>query len=147
MYKLLVATDGSEHSLKTARHAAKIAKKLEAEVTVLSVIPEVQHIKGLEGVSAGNIAAFERNIAEGMKAAAEEAVAKTVKVFTDEGIEVKSRIEKGSPAEVICEIAEKENFDEVLLGSRGYGGIKGFLLGSVSNKVVNMCSKIVTVVK
>lgn len=147
MYKLLLATDGSEHSLRTAKHAARIAKNMKAEITVLSVIPDVPHIKGMEGISAENIAAFERNIAQGMKGAAEEALAKTVKVLADEGVEVKTRIAEGPPAEVICEIAEKEGFDEVIMGSRGYGAIKGLLLGSVSNKVVNMCSKIVTIVK
>lgn len=147
MYKILVATDGSAHSLWAARHAAKVGKAMEAEITVLSVIPKAPNIKGHEGLAIESIATFERNIEEGMRRAAQEALDKTAIVFAELGMKANTRIEKGSPDEVICKIAETEGFDEIVMGSRGYGGIKGMLLGSVTNKVIHRSSVTTTIVK
>ncbi|MDI6848104.1 MAG: universal stress protein [Candidatus Bathyarchaeia archaeon] len=36
---------------------------------------------------------------------------------------------------VINDMAEDENFDLIVVGSRGMGAIKAFLIGSVCNKI------------
>ena len=51
MYKILLATDGSENSFKAAEKAAEIAKPMDAEITVLSVAHDVPVFKGQEGLS------------------------------------------------------------------------------------------------
>ena len=51
------------------------------------------------------------------------------------GVPYAFRLETGHPAEVIVRLAETDGFDLVVLGSRGLGGVKEFLLGSVSNRV------------
>ena len=56
-------------------------------------------------------------------------------------------VDEGFPSDVICYHAKTENVDMVIMGSRGLGGVKGFLLGSVSRNVVNACSKPVLIVK
>ena len=37
-----------------------------------------------------------------------------------------------SAREVICEIAEKENYDLIVMGHKGLGGVKQLLLGSIA---------------
>nr|WP_312860533.1 universal stress protein [Mesorhizobium sediminum] len=37
-------------------------------------------------------------------------------------------------------VARDENFDLIVLGSRGLGDVEGFLLGSVSHKVTSLAS-------
>lgn len=56
-------------------------------------------------------------------------------------------LKEGRPAKTICEVASKENFDLVVIGSRGRGDGWGILLESVSNAVVQNCEKKVLVVK
>jgi nucleotide-binding universal stress UspA family protein len=147
MYKILVATDGSPQSQKTLEYVAQIAVPLKAEVTVLSVAQEVPVLKSHEGISFEQTANFEKNIAAGMRQMAEDALAIAKKYFDEKGIKITTRVETGHPAEIIVKMAEDEGFDQVVLGSRGLGGIKGVLLGSVSSKVVNRAHTNVTVVK
>lgn len=72
--------------------------------------------------------------------------------------EVKSRLEaeglnatvellQGSPAEVILAYAKEHTVDVIVIGSRGLGGIREFVLGSVSHNVVQSARIPVLVVK
>jgi nucleotide-binding universal stress UspA family protein len=53
----------------------------------------------------------------------------------------------GPPAETIARQARRLKADLIMLGSRGLSDIKGFLLGSVSRRVVSLASGPVLVVK
>lgn len=72
--------------------------------------------------------------------------------------EVKSRLEaeglnatvellQGSPAEIILNYAKEQDADVIVIGSRGLGGIREFVLGSVSHNVVQSARIPVLVVK
>lgn len=61
-------------------------------------------------------------------------------------LEVSTRFEKGEPAEKIVEVAERGNFDLIVMGSRGLGG-RVSTLGSVSSRVVDNASCPVVIVK
>ena len=62
-------------------------------------------------------------------------------------IRTNSVVELGSPAEVIVETADDEGYDLVVMGSRGLGRLTGFLMGSVSQYVVEQSKCPVLVVK
>jgi len=51
--------------------------------------------------------------------------------------ELNGILDIGSPGELICQHAEKEKVDLIVVGARGLGLLKGLLLGSVSSYVVN----------
>ena len=63
------------------------------------------------------------------------------------GVEKESFSDTGSPAVVIHDIAETNDKDLVVMGSRGLGVGKGVLLGSVSQYVVEQSKCPVLVVK
>jgi nucleotide-binding universal stress UspA family protein len=46
-------------------------------------------------------------------------------------------IDGGDPARAIVDRAKKERADMIVMGSRGFGDLKGLLLGSVSHKVAS----------
>ncbi len=50
------------------------------------------------------------------------------------------------PAIEISKLADQDSYDMVVIGSRGLGGIKGYL-GSVGHKLLSICSKPVLVAK
>jgi len=62
-------------------------------------------------------------------------------------VEVESVILRGSPAEEIIGFAERNNIDLIVMGTLGRTGIKGYLIGSVAEKVVRHSKKPVLVVR
>ena len=54
---------------------------------------------------------------------------------------------EGRPADKIIETAKKGNIDMIVMGSRGLGGIIGFILGSVSDRVADRATCPVLIVK
>ncbi|MDX2312968.1 MAG: universal stress protein, partial [Gammaproteobacteria bacterium] len=46
----------------------------------------------------------------------------------------------GDPASAIAKYAQRNKIDLIVMGTRGLGGVKGMLMGSVSRKVANACN-------
>lgn len=147
MYKILLATDGSDSSFKAVEKTIEIAKPMGAEVTILSVAHEVPVFKGQEGLSYEQAVALQENMMEGMEKAASEVLDNTKKVFEEKGLKVNTVLKKGQPASVICDEGSSGGYNLIILGNRGLGGIKEFILGSVSNKVVHCAETSILVVK
>ena len=143
MYKVLLATDGSEHSFKTIVKAIKLLKQLDASVTVLSVVEDIRIYKGLGQLSAKET----ETLHQGIETVAIEGLEKTKEALTKEGIQASTLLRKGQPADVICEVAEEGRYDMVILGDTGFGGIKELFLGSVSNKVAHKAKTDVFIIK
>lgn len=152
MYKILLATDGSEHSNKVVEEALVIAEALKAEVVVATVIekyfspPRVfQGVTEVKEMKEVNWDQINRQLAE----EAQKVVDKAAQPFKDKGLSVKTEVVTGykSPADAICEMTQKENVNLVVLGSRGLKGIGEMFLGSVSNKVAHCTGVNVLIVK
>lgn len=120
MYKkILVATDGS----RTAGKAAQVGVGLAKSVGAAAILLHVGDPK--EGKSVLDEAA--KHLGNGVKLAT-----KTV---------------SGDPADMICEVAEKEKVDLIVVGNKGMTGAKRFLLGSVPNQVSHHAPCNVLIVK
>ena len=52
-------------------------------------------------------------------------------------MKVSTKLVEGRPSDRIVETAKEGNFDIIVMGSRGLGGVKEFFLGSVSGKSHN----------
>ncbi|MEV0410574.1 universal stress protein [Streptomyces sp. NPDC050448] len=64
---------------------------------------------------------------------------------TSPGVPVFRRVEQGSPAQVSVDASEEAC--PAVVGTRGHGGFKGALLGSVSQQVVQYAGSTVVVVR
>ncbi len=141
MKKILIATDGSEHSMKTVDKAITMAIPKETEITVLSVMEE----------SPSMTYAVPQDLLDKIKQDQEsmhkEAVEKIKQELEKKGVNVKTMIKKGHPGHVICDIAENEGHELIIMGSKGLGRIQEFLLGSISNRVVHCAKTNVMIVK
>lgn len=113
MKKILVGVDGSEHAAKALKQAIEIAKRFSAEVTVVNVF----HVPEGEDVS--------KKILDRARAVLEESGVK---------YNLSSVLSPNTP-KVITDMAEDEEYDLVVVGSRGMGEVKAFMLGSVSHKI------------
>lgn len=140
MDKILLATDGSKHSKKTIEQSLELAKKFKPELTVLYVI-DFNPQQGYDF-----FASYGKKEEE-LETKGKEVLSEAARVFSKEGIKVDTRLEKGNPANIICNIAEKEGFDIIILGGRGLGKISSVILGSVSNAVANCSTKNIMIIK
>jgi nucleotide-binding universal stress UspA family protein len=127
---LLVCIDGSENSLKALDYALKLAKKMGSKVTLLHVLDH-------------KLQNFFPDLAEEM---GERLLSKALDEVGGGELEVDKRLEFGVPPDIIVEVAEKENHDLIVLGSKGLGDVRRFLLGSVSDDVSHKAKSSVLIV-
>jgi nucleotide-binding universal stress UspA family protein len=123
---ILVATDGSDGSRAAARHGVELAKTLDAALHVVSVVED--------GLAAE--LGIEEDPSPG-QSTAEAAIEAVERMAAESDVEpVHTYLERGSPAEVINTLVEKEPIDAVVIGATGKGRIERILLGNVAEKTV-----------
>lgn len=142
--KILIATDGSDHAKHALNYALESAVKWSAELVILTVVPPISSLAYFDEFSAHYIPDLMDNLRESHKRILSEA-ANTVKNKKPD-MKVETRLEEGRPSDVIVEVAQEEDVDLIVMGSRGMGGIVGFL-GSTSRHVVEACTKPILIVK
>lgn len=142
MYKkILIATDGSDHSEEAVKHGLTMAKRSGATVTALHVV-EVVHPS--RSISSPTSLLLDEQIEE-IKEEGKKIVQNVVKRGKEMGVEVHPVVAEGHPANEIIEHAKE--CDLVVVGTLGRSGISHLLLGSVAEKVVRHAPVPVLVVK
>jgi nucleotide-binding universal stress UspA family protein len=129
--RLLLAVDGSDASKKTARFLAGHPFRGRPHLTVVTAWP-VQRPNSFGRVTGG------RDLSDAARAARTEgeALLKDVAARLQQAYEVETEWLQGDPAFAILEAAARSQAQVIVLGARGLTGIKRFLLGSVSQKVL-----------
>lgn len=136
--KILVPTDGSEHSMMAVSSSLVLAEKEKADVTLMSVALYVE----------GSFDEMPMDIQQKLEAHAQASLDKAKALFDEKGIPVATVLEVGVvPANNILRKAEEDRFDQIIMGSSGAGGLKKFLLGSTAAKVVAHAPCCVTIMR
>ena len=137
MKNILVPVDGSEGADHAIEKACMLAEICGAKLNFLYV---------------ANINQLAINAV--LSDAILDSVTKAGNVILDRALEMvpagvakESFSDTGSPAVVILDFAESNDIDLIVMGSRGLGVVKGVLLGSVSQYVVEQSKCPVLVVK
>ena len=145
---ILVTYDGSADAQTAIDHAAQIMSG--AETTVLTIWKPHSDLVAYGGM--GPWMAGEYIDDPEIDAASEQAALKTAtegaQRATAAGLVAVPRTAggHGSVARAILAVAGDVDADVVVLGTRGRGGVKSFLLGSVSHEVVQHADRAVLVV-
>ncbi len=133
--KILVATDGSTLSKKAVRSAIDLAVAINAEVSVLYVVPRypVSYFEGGVTVSMQEIARTEKQWSDKGQAVVDAAVQQA----QSEGVKAKGLVSRSDlVAEAIMSAAKKTKADLIVMASHGRKGIKRILLGSETQHVL-----------
>lgn len=140
--RVLVAVDGSESSEEAVGVAARVAKSTGAVLTIIHVIYIPAAVYSSGSPSAAGIEKEARKKAEEYLSRAKESAEKA-------GMDSKVRIVEDlqSPVRGITDYALKMGVDLIVLGTRGLGGFKRLLVGSVASGVVNYAHCSVLVVR
>jgi nucleotide-binding universal stress UspA family protein len=126
--KVLLAVDGSEHALLSARTAADLARAMNSKefriVVAYDFIPPYLGEPNMQYV-------IDARMEE-----AKDILENAVKAVGKLPCEIHTELIEGPSAEAIIKVATTRKSDVIVIGSRGMGTLAGLLLGSTSQKVV-----------
>jgi nucleotide-binding universal stress UspA family protein len=138
---MMVAVDGSEHSIKAAEYALNMAKSYGATLHAVTVtyIPESYHVKQEDVLDQPSDNMYD----------AKRWFERFNQNAKENNVQLKTElINSHRPVDyVLLEYAEKENIDLIVVGTRGRSGFKKLLLGSIASGVVTYAHCPVLVVK
>lgn len=143
MKKILIPVDETVCQ-KTVDLAKDMATKYGSEIVIL-------HVKHLFEVMSHPYADVDPElnpeVYEALMKYAEDIVVKASEYFEGTGIKVSTEVLKGNAASEICDYAEKNNCDLIMISSHGHGALERFLIGGVTSKVVHHATVPVMVVR
>ncbi|MCY1074737.1 universal stress protein [Archangium lansingense] len=141
IHHILVAIDGSETSRKAARFAHDLAQQTGSRITLLFVLEPPRML---------SFGFLDSEIISGPQRSPEEL--DSVRRMLDEvasdlpKAQVEKVVEIGRPADTIVAMSDKLGADHIVIGARGLNPGGKWLLGSVSDRVVQHAGRPVTVV-
>ncbi len=125
--KILVAVDGSEFSMRATGYAVDMAKLTDCEILLIHCHRSFPAILGEPY--------FQKAINKILKKS-NELLDPYKKVVQDAGVTFIDRILEGPAAQAICEVANIEKIDMIVMGCRGRNDLEGLLLGSCTHRVL-----------
>lgn len=120
--QILVPIDGSKCSDEALRYAAELSKRFDAEITMIHVYVPPETTREMP--------------TKMLREEAKQKMVKSKKILDKLGVECKCVFTTGQAADVILKESEK-GYDLIIMGSRGMGFVKGFLLGSTTTRVAH----------
>ena len=131
--KILLATDGSKEARLAAQAAAQLSKETGSEVHVAYVLPSPTELRG-HHLYSEEVMSSVLEQAEGEANSFLEEQAK--QVGASGGKVAETHLETGEPDKEIVRLSEELGVGTIVIGSRGLGGLRRALVGSVSESVV-----------
>lgn len=126
--RILVPTDGSEHTDQTVEHAIDLAQRYDADVYALYVI------------NTGAMASPEPEFREEFISVGEDLGGQAVNAIAEAGaaagVNVTTAVIRGVPYEEILDYTDENDIDLIVMGTHGRTGLRHFLLGSVAERVI-----------
>lgn len=134
MYKhLLLPTDGSPLSEDAVRRGVQFAQQLNARVTGFYAMPEFEIVSYTMAMVEDNKEVFVRQARE----RATKVLDAVQAMAAQAGVQCDTvTVASDTPYQAIVQTATERGCDLILMASHGRRGIKGFLLGSETTKVL-----------
>jgi nucleotide-binding universal stress UspA family protein len=137
MPAIVVGVDGSHDSDAALFVANRLAREIDARLLLVHVVEPVPtaYAGPAMGMGAGTSGLLDANTPEQTAAAADllENVASAAAITDAE-----HRVVFGFPAERLAEVADDEDAEYIVVGSRGRGAFKAAFLGSVSTSLIGI---------
>ncbi len=123
--KILIAVAGLGKCEQMLKMLMEIPSIQRANVTILHVVsPQVTADLMAEKLTAGG-----------------KILADAIEYLKLDPAKVNVRLKQGDPKDTVCQVAEEENSDLIIMGSRGLGRLESILSNSVSQYVFQLTSR------
>jgi nucleotide-binding universal stress UspA family protein len=149
--KFIVATDGATASDRALKQALTLAAATSSHITLITVAePQTTYVSEVlmptgDWVHLRSLPDLE--LEQKIVAAAEGVLNHAQALCQEAGVSCTTRLERGYARERLCAIADEEQSDLLVVGSRGLGGLERLLLGSVSDYVAHHATVPVLIVR
>jgi len=146
--RVLVAVDGSENSERAFRVALKVAQQAGAELMILNVLPGITTLGAMASRVPLPQSAYDEFF-ESAEKASRELVSREALVAKGLGAKVTAEVIRSTETivQAIIDFAVEKKIDLIVVGTRGLGGFKRLLMGSVSTGIVTHAHCSVLVVR
>jgi len=141
MNKILIATDGSESAHEAVEFGLDLAAEQNAKAFIVHVAPLV------DVMPCANFGYVAPTLPHEFDEHDRELLQEAVELAAEKGVDVKTTLLKGRPADEIVAFADSIAADLIVVGSRGHGAITSALIGSVSRGVLNESRRPVLIVR
>jgi nucleotide-binding universal stress UspA family protein len=125
--KILLAYDGSEGANRALEAALELAQLHQGKIWALAVEENLPHIIA----TVGEFQDIKEQANEKFRKLLQEAHARAETA----GVELKTLLRGGHPAQTIVELARDGEFDVILVGHSGISGVWAAFLGTTAEKV------------
>ncbi|WP_040484563.1 universal stress protein [Lyngbya aestuarii] len=129
--KILVAVAGRGLCEEMLNMLMDVPSIQQASVTVLHAVPSQASAQGMS-----------EKLEQGGKI-----LAQAVQSIKVDPTKVNPRLKQGDPKDIVCQVADEENSDLIIMGSRGLQGLRAILENSVSQYVFQLTSRPMLLVK
>jgi len=136
--KILIANDGSEGAFKALDAALRLAHSHKAQIHMICV-EETQWIPGSREEVIGDKEIADREFAEVVAKSEVEAKHHRVKLI--------SHILMGHPVPAIVDFIERQGFDLLVAGFMGHSALYNRVIGSTTDRLVELAPCTVLIVK
>jgi len=131
MYEdILFPFDGSDGAAEALHHAAEIANWTDGEIRLLYVADTTEY----------STTRVQSDVVDGQVEHGEAVLKTATETLDTLAADYATDVVQGAPAETIVEYAEQYDYDVVVMPTQGRRGLSRYLLGSVTEKVVRLCS-------
>lgn len=141
MTHVLVATDGSEQSLKAARYLRDLfGDSAPDRISVVAVVRPLAAVPFASDFGEEEHAAQQAEVdptGYSFQEAAKEAVDRVAAELAEMGTQVDTMVRGGTPADQIVRVADELEADLIVIGGRGKGAMQAIVLGSVAYRVLH----------
>jgi nucleotide-binding universal stress UspA family protein len=139
MQQILVGVDGSRESRAALRTALDLARARKSLVRMVCVVPPFEAF-AVDFITIPQ----QRDAAQKAARGLVDALAAEVNGF---GVPVETQVAHGIPAETLADLAQEPEVEMVVVGHRGRGAMARLMIGSVADRLVQIATKPVLIVR
>jgi nucleotide-binding universal stress UspA family protein len=126
--KIVVPVDGSDHSHRATEYAVELAGLTGARILLIHCHRPFPALLGEPY--------FQKAVST-ILTHSDELLDPYRQILKSSTVEFEDRILEGPPGHAICEVAQIEKSDMIIMGSRGHTNLEGLFLGSVTHRVLH----------